>query len=267
MMVDRYRRWAKALGQELLRYRKLVNQKIGAGLFRGVPAVGNVGKTGYKQQRLYPLLLSCSGRSSSFLSIRRVFDGPKCNLLSVLLQRATITPSNKSSVFDKLHRSRITECTNTAVKNIKKSLQSTNIKRSVSYEADLFKLMNEQRVTRGSYIDFELPSLSTPFGNVAFLSETSLSSWKYQLAKIDKIRKMVEQIFNTYGSLPVTKSNGNIRIHFTNSSAVETERLIADLGITEGIVFPDDYSEILSGYSSTENLQAYHFSPVLSECN
>ncbi|CAI4035662.1 hypothetical protein SMKI_13G3130 [Saccharomyces mikatae IFO 1815] len=103
----------------------------------------------------------------------------------------------------------------------------------------------------GSYIEFTVPEFNvngTSSAPLSFLNPSllydlkeTISSYKYEL---ESIYRSVEMVLQNYGSLPITLHRKKIRIHFPNSTVMETENLIASLNITTGIIHADTSRDI-----------------------
>lgn len=164
--------------------------------------------------------------------------------------------------------------TKEAIKMLKASLSwaPNSLKKSIE-DYKTFKMMD---TGRGSFLEFKLPKINQ-IESVTFLNENVVDQWQEILSgnmkQLKEIQDSINQVFQQYGSLPVsTSADGNIQIHFPNTNAFETEALVADIGVTNGIVYSqepnqsNEETDILSNWNSWEDLSGTRtFSPVLSE--
>lgn len=182
-------------------------------------------------------------------------------------------------------------------------LETTNIVRQLldslhkisnsSYRREYIKLQslnNNEQELAGSFIEFEIPNLNRNHLYIQesnLLDENTLLEMESTIASMKKLHENTTKIFRSYGYLPTEKTDeGKLQIHFPNKTALETERLISDLGIIEGMIHnqstmgiskynrsqesADDIlssSSSTSSFGSTENDMIYlnSFSPVLSQ--
>ncbi|CCH58033.1 hypothetical protein TBLA_0A02340 [Henningerozyma blattae CBS 6284] len=133
---------------------------------------------------------------------------------------------------------------------------------------DIFNMIINQRIdkTIGSYIEFR-PKIRGMDG-MGFLNQENLAKMRVDASmhyeEFCKINDSIEQIFKQYGSLPMKNDGKRICIYFPNLFSDEVERLMIDIGIEEGVVYPMT-EEVLSTngiepiFSNTTN-----FSPILS---
>lgn len=129
-------------------------------------------------------------------------------------------------------------------------------------DLELFKIMKTQNQMinessplfaekSGSYIEFTVPefnvneSASVP---MSFLDPALLGDLNEKITNYNSDLKLiydsVDMILQNYGSLPTTFHRNKIRIHFPNSTVIETEKLIAGLYITTGIIYADTSLDI-----------------------
>ncbi|CCD26642.1 Spg5p NDAI_0I00730 [Naumovozyma dairenensis CBS 421] len=147
----------------------------------------------------------------------------------------------------------------------------------------MHQLMKQQAISPdvGCYIEFKLPNTYTyPYtsssSSTTFLDHDMVSQWEKhlndQIQIARDIQSSISNIFETYGSLPITSSNkdGVIRIHFPNATVNETENLISTLDIANGIIYKDDENatvsildDTMSNWTSFADLHT--FSPILSD--
>ncbi|EJS44157.1 spg5p [Saccharomyces arboricola H-6] len=171
-------------------------------------------------------------------------------------------------------------------------------------DLELFKVMKAQNQMvnesspyfvekSGSYIEFTVPEFNvnaTASVPLSFLNPSLLGNLNEMITSynndLKSIYGSVDMILQNYGSLPITFHRNKIRIHFPNSVVTETEKLIAGLNITTGIIYADTSRDItfentrlsalvnddkststwsLVDESSLANKSA--FSPVLSEAS
>ncbi|CAI4048617.1 hypothetical protein SKDZ_13G3170 [Saccharomyces kudriavzevii ZP591] len=206
--------------------------------------------------------------------------------------------SNYSKTFQ--HASYVDSCQNDVQPVAFKKLSQKDIK--FIRDLELFKIMKTQNQMinesnpcfvekPGSYIEFTVPefnvngTFSVP---LSFLNSSLLEELKENISSynndLKSIYGTVDMILQNYGSLPVTFHRNKIRIHFPNSTVADTERLIASLNITTGIVYADASLDIASEDARLNTLinddrstsawslvnEASHpdrsaFSPILSE--
>ncbi|CAL9733020.1 hypothetical protein MOUN0_O11606 [Monosporozyma unispora] len=161
-----------------------------------------------------------------------------------------------------------------------------------SYRRESIKLQafdnNNQELT-GAFIDFDIPMLNKKnFYNQEsnLLNENTLLEMESAIASMKRLHENTSKIFESYGYLPFEKIEGDkLRIHFPNKTAIETERLISDLGIIEGMIHEQTISNVSiynqdqsscddilssscnSSVASMEDELVYlnKFSPVLSQ--
>lgn len=129
-------------------------------------------------------------------------------------------------------------------------------------DLELFKIMKTQNEVvdetsayymekPGSYIEFTISEFNvngTFSAPLSFLDPSLLAdldemirNYKYELKSI---YSSVDMILQNYGSLPITFHRNKIRIHFPNSTVVETEKLIAGLNIATGVIYADTSPDI-----------------------
>ncbi|CCK70831.1 Spg5p KNAG_0F01630 [Huiozyma naganishii CBS 8797] len=159
----------------------------------------------------------------------------------------------------------------TAIKSLLRSVKDMiDIERN---KINVFNLMKRDS-TVGAYVEFLIPSIEQQ--QFDFLNEATLIAWKTKIQSLDALQANIAKILHNYGSLPITKSmSGNkLRVHFPNRDPQETELLMSDLGIVEGIVYPDNSETFpLSRSPSVSSLEESlcivdrrpEFSPVLSD--
>ena len=129
-------------------------------------------------------------------------------------------------------------------------------------DLELFKIMKTQNqvvdetnaylVERsGSYIEFIVTEFNlngTSSAPLSFLNPSLLGDLDEIITnyknELKSIYSSVDMILQNYGSLPTTFHRNKIRIHFPNSTVVETEKLIASLNITTGIIYADASPDI-----------------------
>ncbi|KAH3676394.1 hypothetical protein WICMUC_002025 [Wickerhamomyces mucosus] len=97
----------------------------------------------------------------------------------------------------------------------------------------------------GSFVEFKMPNLDVNIPTMAFINEEIMESIDLSLEKIKlqiaKTQDNIEKIFQAYGSLPIEKmTDGSIRIHFPNLDPEEAEKLLIELGITDGYVYSNE---------------------------
>lgn len=159
-----------------------------------------------------------------------------------------------------------------------------------SYRRESTKLQSltyNNQEPAGSYIEFEIPNLNQLHHQESnMLNENTLLEMESTISSMKKLHENTTKIFRSYGYLPTEKTNGGkLKIHFPNKTAIETERLISDLGIVEGMIHnqsamdvskynphQESTDDILSSssnssFESIENEMVYlnSFSPVLSQ--
>lgn len=103
----------------------------------------------------------------------------------------------------------------------------------------------------GSYIEFIVTEFNlngTSSAPLSFLNPSLLGDLDEIITnyknELKSIYSSVDMILQNYGSLPTTFHRNKIRIHFPNSTVVETEKLIASLNITTGIIYADASPDI-----------------------
>ena len=182
-----------------------------------------------------------------------------------------VNPSLRESQLRNIYSIRSIRSTNEAVRNLLLALRRyaspEDSQRPANYESELFNLMNSQKMNTGSFVQFDFtPSLAS---SVRFLSSDVLSCWKEEIRRLIEIEGAVEKIWQNYGSLPIKRTSDSIRVYFPSLGIVDTERLISDLGISHGVVYPDYYSvnnsRDVSRTPSVTNMHEFKFSPVLSD--
>ena len=182
-----------------------------------------------------------------------------------------VNPSLRESQLRNIYSIRSIRFTNEAVRNLllalRKYVNPKSSLRPINYESELFNLMNSQKMNTGSFVQFDFtPSLAS---DVRFLSSGVLNCWKEEIRRLVEIEDAVEKIWQNYGSLPIKRTGDSIRVYFPSLGIVDTERLISDLGISHGVVYPDYYSATnsrdVSRTPSVTDMHEFKFSPVLSD--
>lgn len=136
--------------------------------------------------------------------------------------------------------------------------------------------------TFGAFVEFQMPKLDLEnvVPAMVFVNDSIVDDLQDEIARYTKsskeLQEAVRRIYENYGSLPLTFEGGRLRIHFPNLTMIEAEKLIVDLGITLGCVYPDHErrdagpnkdDNILSNVNSFNDLSSIdlHCSSVLSE--
>lgn len=122
----------------------------------------------------------------------------------------------------------------------------------------------------GSYVEFKVPVLNMEeiMPSMTFANPLALDEWREHIMRyaeeLSVLEKSVRRIYESYGSLPMTTTNDYIRIHFPTLTMQETEKLITELEIAIGCVYPDAdglENDVLSNLDASTSCT---FSSVLS---
>lgn len=140
-------------------------------------------------------------------------------------------------------------CTVTSKTIVNQLLDYVHSLYNSSYRKESLKLQtvhndNNQNLKAGSFIQFEIPSFDlkhTSKWESNFLNEVFLIKLKSVMNSMDKLHSNINKILKTYGCLPITQcqyknDSSKLMIFFPNKTALETETLVSDLEIKEGIV-------------------------------
>lgn len=158
------------------------------------------------------------------------------------------------------------------------------------YKKEAFQLKSfntSERPIIGSFVKFQIPVLKD--NHVSYhqcgtdvLNDSLLDDMESLISSMERLYNNTSKIFHNYGYLPTETNDGTIlRIHFPNKTALETERLISDLEITEGMVYDQtptagkfvSDSDVLSATENNTSCDSLdsdivylnNFSPVLSQ--
>lgn len=154
---------------------------------------------------------------------------------------------------------------------------------SLIRDTEVFEMIQNQKneahltggeETVGTYVEFKVPQLdmSKSIPQKAFANSVALDVWRDEIwdytNKLKVLERNVRRIYESYGSLPMTTSKSCIRIHFPTLTIIETEKLITEIEITMGNVYPDPQgpeSDILSNFEvDTDTDCSSVLSPSLS---
>lgn len=118
-------------------------------------------------------------------------------------------------------------------------------------------------VQDAAFVEFDLtPHLSVP--SAGELNEEVMEALERDFeAHVRELRAILRDIrqTGTFGELPVTveRSNGTLRIHFPNADVEKVQRLLADAGVTRGVVYdatmPHDPLSLSSSEHSPSTLE------------
>ncbi|GAV49691.1 hypothetical protein ZYGR_0P03370 [Zygosaccharomyces rouxii] len=131
-------------------------------------------------------------------------------------------------------------------------------------------LLAEGEETVGAYVEFKAPQLdmNKAIPQKTFANSLALDVWRDEIwnytNELKILERNVRRIYENYGSLPITTTKDSIRIHFPTLTMLETDKLITELEITMGNVYPDPQgppSDILSNLDVSSDSD---FSSVLS---
>ncbi|QLQ81363.1 hypothetical protein HG537_0F01240 [Torulaspora globosa] len=133
----------------------------------------------------------------------------------------------------------------------------------------------------GCYVEFVMPefTLKNVFPSVRFADPTILDAFNQEVSnyttKLKDIQTAVRRICDAYGALPLSLEANRLRIHFPNLTMLETEKRVAELGVTLGSVHPEEFQprgiysglNTLSSFNSVADFSdsALDYYPVLSE--
>lgn len=108
----------------------------------------------------------------------------------------------------------------------------------------LARLESQHSKSVGCYVEFQLPTMEVKIPTMSFINDEIMESLDESMEQIKqqitKTQRNIKKIFDAYGSLPIERLRGSIRIHFPNLDAEEAEKLLIELGISEGYVYAND---------------------------
>lgn len=122
----------------------------------------------------------------------------------------------------------------------------------------------------GSYVEFRVPSfgMKKAMPSMAFANSVALDVLREEIiqytSELKDLERSVRRIYESYGSLPMTSAGNYVRVHFPTSTMQETEKLITELGITVGCVYPDSLGLESDVLSNLDDDMSCGFSSVLS---
>ncbi|KAH3688708.1 hypothetical protein WICPIJ_000308 [Wickerhamomyces pijperi] len=118
----------------------------------------------------------------------------------------------------------------------------------------LARLQSQHFETVGCHVEFELPRMEVKIPSMSFINDEIMESFDISMEQIKlqitKVQENIQKIFTAYGSLPIERTSTSIRIHFPNLDPEEAERLLIELGITEGYVYANDEAYSSSNVST-----------------
>ncbi|SCU99113.1 LAFA_0G22078g1_1 [Lachancea sp. 'fantastica'] len=96
----------------------------------------------------------------------------------------------------------------------------------------------------GCVVEFQLPRLDvSKMPTFVFASDEALDNWRHELmtcnTRMREIEESVRTIHKNYGALPLEFGESYVRVRFPNLTMNEAEVLMRDLGLTLGLVLPE----------------------------